>query len=107
VRGWKYERFIFDLLPEAERSVAIEIDRDAEFAPVKNRDGDDSPATAVELMHREQVRWLEAAGVRVDPPPGARIEISPLYAATRQQFLERWDGRVTEVTGEYYLDDGS
>lgn len=107
VRGWKYERFVFDLLPEAERTVALEIDRAAEFAPVKNAGGDDSPATAVELMSDEHTRWLEAAGVRVVLPPGARVEISPLYAATRRQFLERWDGPVGEVTGDYYLEEGA
>ena len=107
VHGWKYERFVFDLLPEADSSVALEIDRAAEFAPVKNAHGADSPETAVQLMGREYARWLGAAGVRVDLPPGARIEISPLYAATREQLLERWDGRVSEVTGDYYLDDGS
>jgi UDP-N-acetylglucosamine/UDP-N-acetylgalactosamine diphosphorylase len=106
VTGWKHERFVFDLIPEADRSLALEIERTAEFAPVKEAEGDDSPVTAVELMHREHVRWLEAAGVRVELPPGARVEISPLYAATREQFLERWDGRVSEVTGDYYLEDG-
>jgi UDP-N-acetylglucosamine/UDP-N-acetylgalactosamine diphosphorylase len=105
VTGWKHERFVFDLLPQAERSVALEIDRQAEFAPVKNAAGDDSPATAVELMHRQFAEWLEAVGVRVSPPPGARIEISPLLAATRTQFLERWDGRLREVTGDCYLED--
>jgi UDP-N-acetylglucosamine/UDP-N-acetylgalactosamine diphosphorylase len=106
VPGWKYERFVFDLLPEAERSLGLEIERAAEFAPVKNADGDDSPASAVELLHRQFVDWLEAAGVRVALPPGARIEISPLLAATRRQFLERWDGRLAAVEGDLYLEDG-
>jgi UDP-N-acetylglucosamine/UDP-N-acetylgalactosamine diphosphorylase len=106
VPGWKYERFVFDLVPEAERSLGLEIERAAEFAPVKNADGDDSPASAVELVHRQHVDWLEAAGVHVALPPGARIEISPLLAATRRQFLERWDGRVARVDGDLYLEDG-
>jgi UDP-N-acetylglucosamine/UDP-N-acetylgalactosamine diphosphorylase len=105
VPGWKHERFVFDLLPQAERSVALESDRQAEFAPVKNAAGDDSPATAVELMHRQFAEWLEAVGVQVSLPPGARIEISPLLAATRTQFLERWDGRLRELTGDCYLED--
>ena len=46
VDGYKYERFIFDLLPEAERSIGMEIDRASEFAPVKNATGPDSPETA-------------------------------------------------------------
>ena len=105
VDGWKYERFVFDLLPEADRSVGMEIDRAAEFAPLKNAEGDDSPATAVELAHRQYAGWLEAAGVRLELPPEARIEISPLYAATREQFLDRWDGRVAVVETDWYLED--
>ncbi|MFM2092803.1 MAG: hypothetical protein RLZZ127_3292, partial [Planctomycetota bacterium] len=44
-------------------------------------------------------------GVRVDLPPGATIEISPLFAATREQFLARWDHRTAAVTGDFYLED--
>ena len=104
VDGWKYERFIFDLVAEAERSVGMEIEREAEFAPVKNAEGDDSPATARALAHRQFVGWLAAAGVRVATPPGAHVEISPLLGATREQFLANWDGRVPEVRGDCYLD---
>jgi UDP-N-acetylglucosamine/UDP-N-acetylgalactosamine diphosphorylase len=104
VDGWKHERFVFDLLAEAERSTAIEIDRAAEFAPVKNATGDDSPATATELAQRQYVEWLAAAGARVALPPGARVEIGPLAAGTREQFLARWDGRLDEVAGDLLLD---
>jgi UDP-N-acetylglucosamine/UDP-N-acetylgalactosamine diphosphorylase len=104
VEGWKYERFIFDLVPQAEVSIGMEIDRSSEFAPVKNAHGADSPETAVELAHRQYVAWLEAAGVKVSLPPEARIEIGPLLGATREQFLANWDGRVSEVRGDCYLD---
>jgi UDP-N-acetylglucosamine/UDP-N-acetylgalactosamine diphosphorylase len=104
VDGWKFERFVFDLIPEAERSVGLEVDRDTEFAPVKNADGDDSPATAVQIAHRNYVDWLRAAGVRVELPPGELIEVSPLLAATRSQFLERWDGRAEVLTRGAYLE---
>lgn len=103
-KGWKSERFIFDLIPEAAVSLGLEIDREAEFAPVKNASGTDSAASAVELAHRQYAAWLQAAGVQVKTPPDARIEISPRFAATRAQFLEAWDGRVKEVTGDYYLE---
>ena len=101
--AWKSERFVFDLISEAERSVGLEIDRAAEFAPVKNADGDDSPATAVELASRQYVGWLRAAGVEVDLPPGDLVEVSPLLAATREQFLVRWDGRVERLARGAYL----
>ena len=105
VKGIKNERFIFDLIPEAVVSLGLAIDRDAEFAPVKNATGTDSPASAIALASRQYAAWLAAAGCRVALPPGAHIEISPRYAATREQFLARWDRRVTEVTGDYYLED--
>lgn len=104
VEGWKFERFVFDLVPLAERSVGMEVDREAEFAPVKNASGPDSPATAVELAHRQYVDWLREAGVDVTAPPDARIEISPLLGATREQFLANWDGRISAVTGDLYLE---
>lgn len=103
VQGWKSERFIFDLIPQAERSLGMEIERAAEFAPVKNAEGDDSPATAIALAEAQYARWLGEAGVRVALPEGAHLEISPLFAATREQFLSTWDGRVAEVTGDLYL----
>jgi UDP-N-acetylglucosamine/UDP-N-acetylgalactosamine diphosphorylase len=103
VDGWKHERFVFDLVPEAERSIGMEIDRDAEFAPVKNAEGADSPASAVELAHRQYVSWLRDAGVEVDLGRDERIEISPLLGATREQFLAAWDGRVDRLGAGAYL----
>ncbi|MCS6969980.1 MAG: UTP--glucose-1-phosphate uridylyltransferase [Planctomycetota bacterium] len=102
--GWKNERFIFDLVPEAERSLGLVIDRREEFAPIKNKDGEDSPATAVRMASDLYARWLTKAGVRVALPPGALIEISPRFAATEAQFLARWDGRVRELSGPWYLE---
>jgi UDP-N-acetylglucosamine/UDP-N-acetylgalactosamine diphosphorylase len=104
VEGWKFERFVFDLIPEAERSVGLEIERAVEFAPVKNAEGEDSPGTAVELAHRNYVDWLEAAGMSVDLPPGELIEISPLLAATREQFVALWDDPEAQITRGAYLE---
>jgi UDP-N-acetylglucosamine/UDP-N-acetylgalactosamine diphosphorylase len=105
LKGWKSERFIFDMVTEAEASIGLAIDRSVEFAPVKNASGDDSPASAVAIASVMYADWLRAAGVRVDLPPGATIEISPLFAATRDQFLARWDHRTAAVTGDFYLED--
>lgn len=104
VTGWKNERFIFDLIPEAEASLGLVAERGSDFAPVKNAQGDDSPATAVQLASDLYAGWLRKAGVRVELPAGARIEISPLFAATEAQFLAAWDRRVAAVSGDYYLE---
>jgi UDP-N-acetylglucosamine/UDP-N-acetylgalactosamine diphosphorylase len=82
--GVKFETFVFDALPMADRTVVLEVDRQREFSPVKNADGDDSPASARRDMVRLAAESLEAAGVTVprgpDGEPRFQIEISPLAA---------------------------
>ncbi len=106
VQGWKNERFIFDLIPQAERSLGLQIVREEEFAPVKNASGSDSPESAVQLASDLYASWLREAGVSVQLPAAARIELSPLFASTRAQLLSRWDRRVVSVSGDYYLEQG-
>lgn len=43
--AWKKERFIFDLLPFAENPKLLVYPRETCFAPLKNREGPDSPET--------------------------------------------------------------
>lgn len=76
----KFERFIFDLLPFAERSIVMEVDPANAFAPVKN--APDASSDTAELAQRQMVAlhtdWLRQAGARVDE--GVAVEISPLFA---------------------------
>ena len=104
VTGWKNERFIFDLVPEAEVSVGLAINRDHEFAPVKNKEGSDSPETTKELTSAYYKKWLESAGVGMELNSGHFIEISPLFAATEQQFIANWDKRTDLISGDFYLE---
>ncbi|MDZ7412291.1 MAG: UDPGP type 1 family protein [candidate division KSB1 bacterium] len=82
--GYKFEQFIFDVLPQAERVVFMEVAREEEFSAVKNDNGLDSPATAKRDMMRLWARWLEAAGCNIrrtkDGDPVQPVEISPLRA---------------------------
>ena len=83
----KFERFIFDALPLAQRSLIVEGDRQREFNPVKNPDGNDSPQTSRDALSRIGREWLRAAGETVDDE--AVVEISPLVALTSEQLVER------------------
>jgi UDP-N-acetylglucosamine/UDP-N-acetylgalactosamine diphosphorylase len=76
----KFERFIFDLLPAAERAIVVEADAARTFAPVKNAPGEkrDSPDTCKAAMIALYREWLEAAGARVAAE--TPVEISPLFA---------------------------
>jgi UDP-N-acetylglucosamine pyrophosphorylase len=54
--AWKFETFIFDAMPLAESGVVLEVEREREFAPVKNAEGPDSPETARKLLQAAG-RW--------------------------------------------------
>ena len=79
VKGYKFEKFVFDALPLARKDVILETDREKEFAPIKNAEGIDSPASAAQLMSNLHRSWLEAKGVTI-PEKVKIIEISPLLS---------------------------
>jgi UDP-N-acetylglucosamine/UDP-N-acetylgalactosamine diphosphorylase len=77
-RGTKYERFLFDLFPRAPEITVVEVDRDREYAPVKDAEGLESPETSRAALDAEYRRWYREAGR--EPPEGERLELSPLEA---------------------------
>ncbi len=83
----KFEQFIFDVLPESEVALVVEGDRAREFNPVKNAEGNDSPATCREALLRIHREWLVSAGAVVDD--AARVEISPEFALDAQDVAAR------------------
>lgn len=48
--AYKFEAFIFDAFKYFDSMAILRVERSEEFAPVKNKDGEDSPATARELF---------------------------------------------------------
>lgn len=93
--GWKFEKFIFDVLPETDRVLHVAFDRALEFSPVKNAEGEDSPATTQRDMVRKFAGWMEYCGVSVarddDGEPLHTIEIDPCYAISAEQLASRLD----------------
>lgn len=80
----KFEQFVFDALPHAERWSVVETDRAGEFEPLKNAVGLESPATVHQRMSDQFGDWLEQAGAvvprRSDGAVAFGVEISPLFA---------------------------
>ena len=76
--GYKFEKFIFDILPNARKAAFLSFETKDEFSPVKNAEGDDSPASCKRDMQAKWAKWLESAGVKVDP--SLPLEIDPVYA---------------------------
>ncbi len=99
----KFERFIFDVLPWAKSWVCVETRREVDFAPVKNAEGEDSPATARQAMMNLWASWLDAAGHRVPRDAKGncqlRLEISPLYALDAAEL-------AAKVRSDLKIEDG-
>jgi UDP-N-acetylglucosamine/UDP-N-acetylgalactosamine diphosphorylase len=82
----KFERFIFDALPHAEKWLAVETPRAEEFAPIKNATGVDSPETARAAQIALHTEWLTQAGIDTRGHP---VEISPLFALDADELAEK------------------
>ncbi|MFO0966468.1 MAG: UDPGP type 1 family protein [Gemmataceae bacterium] len=95
----KFERFIFDVLPRAERWTVLPIRRDDEFEPLKNVEGKESPATVRRALTEQAARWLEAAGAKVERDaagePRPAIEVSPLFALDADELARKIETGLT------------
>ena len=99
---WKFETFIFDAIPLAGRVSCMETERDEEFAPLKNRTGRDSPADVKQKMANLYRSWLDGAGIKV--ASGATVEVSPLFALSREEFIQKIKGCKKEITENTYIE---
>jgi len=98
----KFEQFIFDLLPAAHRSLVVEVDERAVFAPVKNAPGaaGDTPDSVRQQMIDLHRSWLAAAGAQVDN--GAKVEISPLFALDAEEVRRKIEPGLQVVADRYF-----
>jgi UDP-N-acetylglucosamine/UDP-N-acetylgalactosamine diphosphorylase len=76
--------------------------REEEFAPVKNRQGKDSPDTARAAMIQLHRSWLKEAGARLAPE--VQVEVSPLFALDREELVVKLQGQNLVVSGDIYID---
>jgi UDP-N-acetylglucosamine/UDP-N-acetylgalactosamine diphosphorylase len=102
----KFEMFIFDALPRADRWAVVETSRREEFEPLKNATGRDSPASVRQALSNLAGDWLEKAGVAVPrSAPGVSsvpLEISPLYALDADELAAKVDPHLV-IRGPTYL----
>lgn len=89
----KFERFIFDVLPLAERWTVVETSRAEEFSPLKNASGADSPQAVEQAISDLTADWLTRAGVEVphnaDGSSALALEVSPLFAQDAPELAGR------------------
>ncbi len=104
--AYKFEKFIFDIIPDADRAINVEFARENEFSPVKNAEGNDSPATCQRDMILKFAGWLEQCGVAVerdaDGMPLYKIEIDPLFALSAEDLKEKI-GTDFKLDADLYL----
>ncbi len=98
----KLERFVFDLLPAADRALVVEARACEAFAPVKNASGSptDSPETCKTALVDLHRRWLTDAGVKVQE--GCLVEIHPNWAWDEQEVQTRLD-KPTQIHADTYF----
>jgi len=83
--AWKFERFIFDLLPFADRVETLVYPREECFAPLKNMTGEGSLESVQDaLMRRDQQVYLQVTGSAPSDDP---FELSQEYYYPTQEFL--------------------
>ena len=73
--GYKFEKFIFDILPDAKKAAFLAFEQKDEFSPVKNAEGNDSPATCKADLQAKWCRLLNARGILIEG--NATLEVDP------------------------------
>ncbi|QDT63038.1 UTP--glucose-1-phosphate uridylyltransferase [Calycomorphotria hydatis] len=96
--AFKFEKFIFDALPLAKTALVVETSRAREFNPVKNAEGNDSPATAKAALSALFKSWLEEAGAEI--ADDAVVEIDPAFAVSAEELKGKVEG---SYSGEVLL----
>ncbi|MDD4818360.1 MAG: UDPGP type 1 family protein [Victivallaceae bacterium] len=95
----KFESFVFDAMPMAERTMLLEADRAEEFAPTKNATGVDSAESCRAMMVAQAKRRLSVCGV--DVSQAGLIEISPRRVVCDADAAEYCAKRgIKSVAGE-------
>ncbi len=99
----KFERFIFDLLPQAQRAIVVEVDPARAFAPLKNASDakEDTPESVRAQMAAEARMWLRQAGAKIGDD--VLVEISPLMALDAEELAGKMQPG-TNITKPTYLE---
>ncbi|HOJ33036.1 MAG TPA: UTP--glucose-1-phosphate uridylyltransferase [Candidatus Hydrogenedentes bacterium] len=102
--GYKFETFVFDALRFIRhKPIALEIRRHGEYTPIKQLRGENSVEAARQAMSDYWGEWLEAAGWSVPRDDKGHvsvlIEISPLFAWSKDELVQKLQGKPDKITG--------
>lgn len=99
--AFKFERFIFDALPDAKVALVVETSREREFNPVKNAEGNDSPATCQSALSQIWRSWLADAGIELSDE--VTVEIQPGFALDASDVIAKRDQIEVPAKGTLLL----
>ncbi len=106
--GVKFETFVFDALPLARNPVLVRVEREEEFYPLKNAEGENSPEAVRRAIVEQHASWLRAAGVDVPRDESGRslaVEIGPLFAVDAESLAARLASSGVEYRPDLLLDE--
>lgn len=88
--AWKFEKFIFDVLPFAQQVNALLYPRENSFAPLKNFSGNDSISTVQEALQKQDRKiFQEITGTDVSQNT---FELSQEFHYPTPKLLAKWKG---------------
>lgn len=88
--SWKFEQFIFDVLPFAKPLHVLLYPRDQSFAPLKSCDHEGTPAEVQAALTHVDRRALTA--VTDTPCPTEVLEIDQDFYYPTPELIEHWNG---------------
>lgn len=94
VDGYKYEQFVFDSFQLVEDVFALEVSRAEEFTAIKNKEGKDSPQTALNDISNYHKTMLSKVGAIIEGD--GIVEISPLLSYAGEN-LSSYSGKVLKT----------
>lgn len=90
--AWKFEKFIFDVLPYAKTVKALLYPREECFAPLKNATGSDSIATVQAALQNNDRRVF--AKISGTSPDGKQaFELDPQFYYPTKGLIKKWKGK--------------
>jgi UDP-N-acetylglucosamine/UDP-N-acetylgalactosamine diphosphorylase len=102
-KGWKFEHFIFDIFPLADKIQALLYPRERCFAPLKNLSGQDSPASVQDaLQARDRQLYEELFSKKAPLVP---FELAQDFYYPIPSYVDQWKNHALPPEG-YFGDIG-
>lgn len=90
--AWKFEEFIFDVLPFAKTCEVLIFPREETFAPLKNLQGEDSiESVRAALLAADRRIYTQITGLQ--PPKDVEFELAAEFYYPNESLLNRWKGK--------------